>query len=451
MPTTKCDVAILGAGVAGLAAMRLLEQRGIHTHVLEARDRIGGRIHTMRDPRVGHPIELGAEFVHGSAPEVQSLAQDARLLLYSIGGQRWRPRGRRLERLRDFWKRLDTVMRHLDSEDEDRSFAEFLADAPGGPHAGEARALAHDFVEGFHAADATRVSVLALAEGGSPEGDPEEKRQMRLADGYDQVPEWLAQGLEDRIETESVVERVEWTRDGVSVWSRRAHDLTSTIIEARAAIVTVPLGVLLAPPGEPGAITFAPPLPILDRAPSRLAMGSVVRVNVLFRERWWTERLRAAPKDASLASMSFLHGDSDVFPVWWSQYPMHTPVLIGWTGGPAALRLSQESADEIQGLALKALASNLRVTRQRVASQVEAFWMHDWQGDPFARGGYSYALVGGAEFASRLARPIERVIWIAGEAADPEGANGTVHGAIGSGRKAGLAVAKALGRAKRSS
>jgi monoamine oxidase len=444
MPTTKCDVVIVGAGVAGLAAMRLLELRGVRTLVLEARDRIGGRIHTVRDPRVAHPIELGAEFVHGSAPEVQSLARDARLLLYSVNGQRWRPRGRRLERVRDFWKQLDSVMRHLDAEGEDRSFAQFLADAPGGPRAGGARSLALDFVQGFHAADAERVSVRALADGGSPEGDPDEKRQMRFADGYDRVPEWLAQGLEARIETGSVVERVEWTGEGVSVKSRRADGSTSAMIEARAAIVTAPLGVLLASPGEPGAITFAPSLPILDQARSRLTMGSVVRVSVLFRERWWIERVRAVPKDASLASMAFLHGDTDVFPVWWSQYPMHTPVLVGWTGGPAALRLARASADEIQGQALKALATNLRVTRQRVAGQVEAFWMHDWQGDPFARGGYSYALVGGAEFARRLAGPIEGVIWIAGEAADAEGANGTVHGAIGSGRKAALALAKRI-------
>jgi monoamine oxidase len=86
------------------------------------------------------------------------------------------------------------------------------------------------------------------------------------------------------------------------------------------------------------------------------------------------------------------------------------------------------------------------VSRQRVASQLEAFWMHDWQHDPFARGAYSYALVDGADGAEQLARSIDGTLWLAGEAADAEGRTGTVHGAIGSGRKAGRAVMRSFAR-----
>src|SRR5918999_3331109 len=191
MSVIGCDVAIVGAGVAGLAAMRALEERGIRTCVLEARDRIGGRIWTVRDERAPHPIELGAEFVHGSAPELLTFADDARALLYAIEGERWRSRGGRLGRLDDFWKRLHGVMRHLDARKADRSFADFLEEAPGGRSAADARALARTFVEGFHAADATRISVRALADGGSPSEDRDEQRQMRVLGGYDRVPEWL--------------------------------------------------------------------------------------------------------------------------------------------------------------------------------------------------------------------------------------------------------------------
>ncbi|MFL5623623.1 MAG: FAD-dependent oxidoreductase, partial [Gemmatimonadaceae bacterium] len=96
--------------------------------------------------------------------------------------------------------------------------------------------------------------------------------------------------------------------------------------------------------------------------------------------------------------------------------------------------------------AISSLAENLGVTKRRVASQLEGFWTHDWQSDPFSRGAYSYALVGGARAAARLARPTQNTIWIAGEAADAEGRNGTVHGAIGSGRNAARAAARALTR-----
>jgi monoamine oxidase len=449
MSLSGCDVAIVGGGVAGLAAMRVLEERGIRTCVLEARSRIGGRIHTVRDPRVAHPLELGAEFVHGTAPELRAIARDARLLLYAVQGERWRARGGRLTCLEDFWKRLHTVMRHLDAEEADRSFAEFLNDAPGGRHAAGARALARAFVEGFHAADPRRISVRALADGGSPSEDARERRQMRVADGYDRVPEWLANGFRDRIMTEAVVERIEWAADGVALSVRRGNVPSVTTIAARAAVVTVPLGVLLAPADEPGAIAFSPHLPILDEVRNRLTMGAVVRVVVLFRERWWANHLRAVPRGASLESMVFLHGDSRDVPVWWSLYPMQAPVLIGWAGGPAGLRLAGRSSTEIQERALAALAANLGVTRRRVTAQVEACWTHDWQHDPFSRGAYSYPLVGGADAARRLAKSIKGALWFAGEAADLEGRNGTVHGAIGSGRRAALAVTRALAQGAR--
>ncbi len=165
----RCDVAIVGAGVAGLAAMRILEGRAVPTLVLEARERIGGRIATVRDRRIPHPIEVGAEFVHGSAPELDEIAREAGLIVYAVDGERWRSRGGRLTRLEDFWDRLEVVARRLDARKADRSFAEFLDAAPGGRRAADARALMRSFVEGFHAADTRRISMRALADGGIPE------------------------------------------------------------------------------------------------------------------------------------------------------------------------------------------------------------------------------------------------------------------------------------------
>jgi monoamine oxidase len=441
---TRCDVAIIGAGAAGLAAMRALEGQGFRTCVLEARHRIGGRIHTIRDPSAAHPIELGAEFIHGSAPELYQIIRDARLLSTLIEGERWRKRGERLTPIDDFWKRLHQVFRRLRATNPDRSFAEFLAEGRGGRGAADARALARQFVEGFHAADAERISANALADGGSPSEDPDEQRLARMADGYDRVPEWLALDLGDRIKPGTVVERVEWERGAVEVTARDGRSATSALVAARALIVTVPLGVLLASPGELGAIAFSPRLSILDETRRRLTMGAVIRVTLRFGERWWTERLTAAPRGAALESLGFLHGGAGDIRVWWSLYPAYLPVLVGWAGGPAAARLTGLSPDELRDRALSSLAVNFAVSRRRVASRLEGFWTHDWQEDPLSRGAYSHALVGGAKWASRLARSIDGTIWIAGEGADPEGRNGTVHGAIASGRRAARSIARAL-------
>src|SRR3954452_877987 len=120
------DVAIVGAGVAGLAAMRQLEDSGVRTCVIEARDRIGGRIWPQHDERLPHAIELGAEFIHGSAEETVEMLEPARLLANAIEGNRWRMRGGKLRNLDDFWEQLDAVMRHLKAEGKDQSFAYFL-------------------------------------------------------------------------------------------------------------------------------------------------------------------------------------------------------------------------------------------------------------------------------------------------------------------------------------
>ncbi len=433
---------IVGAGVAGLAAMREAERKGLRACIVEARDRIGGRIYTVRDARSAHPIELGAEFIHGCPPELLDIVREARLLAYSAAGQRWRSRNGRLTQIHQFWRQLHSVMRYIDAKKEDRSFAEVLEDDPGGRGAAGARRLAHAFVEGFHAADATRISARWVATGGNPSEEPEERSMMRIADGYDLVPDWLARGFRDRIMTESVVERIEWEPNRVQLTLRRAGPEDRETITGRAAIITVPLGVLLAGADEPGAITFSPPLALLEQTRTRLAIGSVTRVTMLFRERWWTEKLRSAPRDASLESLTFLHGESGDIPTWWSLHPMHATALVGWAGGPAALRLSRR--DDVEERAISSVAANFGVTRRRVAAQLVQVFMHDWQHDPFSRGAYSYGLVGGADWAKRFARPIDGTLWFAGEAASREGNTGTVHGAMASGVRAAESVVRTL-------
>ncbi|MGH7694433.1 MAG: FAD-dependent oxidoreductase, partial [Gemmatimonadaceae bacterium] len=110
--------------------------------------------------------------------------------------------------------------------------------------------------------------------------------------------------------------------------------------------------------------------------------------------------------------------------------------------GPEALRLSQR--DDLEERAIASVAANFGVTRRRVAAQLVHVFTHDWQHDPFSRGAYSYGLVGGADWAKRLARPLDGTLWLAGEAASREGNTGTVHGAIASGRQAAQSAARSL-------
>jgi monoamine oxidase len=135
--TQDVDVVIVGAGVAGLAAARRLHSAGARVAVLEARDRIGGRILTVRDDRTPVPIELGAEFVHGSADEVVGLAREAKLIICDIHGERWRAARGKLTPLDDddFWRQLGRVM--ADSTRSERRTGRFRnssTESPAVPH-----------------------------------------------------------------------------------------------------------------------------------------------------------------------------------------------------------------------------------------------------------------------------------------------------------------------------
>jgi len=442
----RTQVLIIGAGVAGLSAARALHERGIDVIVVEARDRIGGRILTQRDPALPVPIELGAEFIHGAAPELQDVLDQAHLAVYDIEGQRYAVRRGAIEPASDFWKQLDLVMRRLDGDRRnDRSFQDFLDGKPGGRTLAEARKLALEYVEGFHAADSRLISERALADGGSPRGDEREKRIGRVLSGFDSVPAWLASGLTDRVRLGTTVTTVSWERGATRVELRRGDGAPVEDIEARAVIVTVPLGVLCASTDEPGAIRFSPALKQKREALAALEMGSVVRVALRLRERFWaSERIGKRLGEDALDRLTFLHGESGDFSVWWSTYPVHSPLVVAWCGGPRAKSLAERGVGGITDAAVHGIASAFKMSRRVIEQMVEGAWTHDWEHDPLSRGAYSYSRVGGAESPAELAKPIRGTLFFAGEAADSDKRNGTVHGAIATGHRAAKQVERAL-------
>lgn len=428
------DAVVVGAGVAGLAAARRLRERGLDVTVLEARDRIGGRVWTVHAQGLAVPVELGAEFLHGETPEIDELAASAGLRTLDIAGRRWLSARGRLRLMDDFWERLDRVMRRLDEEREpDRSFADALARMRGATPAD--RKLAVQYVEGFHAADTRLVSERALAEGGSPREDVRERRIGRVVEGYDRIVTALASPIQDVIRLGAVVTRVRWSKGRVAISWRDHGGAPQHEIVARAAIVGVPLGVLAAPPDSAGHIAFHPAVAAVTRATEQLVMGTVVRVALQLDEPFWTdERFAKRVGDERLDTLSFLHArDSADFQVWWTQYPIRAPLLVGWCGGPAAITLARLSRERLIDTAVRSLARLVGMSARAVTSHVVAAFTHDWINDPFSRGAYSYVAVGGDDASRVLSRPVQGTLFFAGEHADREGRTGTVHGAIASG------------------
>jgi monoamine oxidase len=271
---------------------------------------------------------------------------------------------------------------------------------------------------------------------------------FRLVNGYDGVVEWLRAKLDPprvTLHLNTVVTAIRWRRESVTarVQSPSGHALPS--FKARRAIITLPLGVWQADAGAEGGVRFEPELKEKRAAASRLVMGPVSKIVLCFRERFWEQLKR---KGGDLTQMSFLHAlnNSSVacpIAVWWTAQPLKAPVLTGWAGGPAAESLSHRGEGFILERALSSLAQLFGLSRAEVEGQFSAWFTHDWQADPFARGAYSYVSVGGINAPKALAAPVDDTLFFAGEATDFTGQSGLVHGALATGRRAAAEVLRA--------
>src|SRR5262245_58603790 len=182
------SVIVIGAGAAGLAAARNLAMAGVQVTILEARDRIGGRVDTVRDPLFPIPIERGAEFVHGRPPEIQEIIDAEGLVLGTFeGADNWCFDNGALKKCNDFWEKWESVADAIldDTASEDSSFLEFLQRHP--EFDDETRKNAIAYVEGFNAARAKHIGVeyLRLSQKASEQvhGDI----PYRILNGYDNV------------------------------------------------------------------------------------------------------------------------------------------------------------------------------------------------------------------------------------------------------------------------
>jgi monoamine oxidase len=422
------DVIVVGAGAAGLAAARELSAAQLGVIVLEARDRIGGRINTHFDK---WPVELGAEFVHGRPPETFAIAKRANLKLQSIPNRHWHLHDGVVTKSGEFWSKVEDVteeMSHYNGPDQ--NFSEFLDHYQEKTHIEDIRSIATLYIEGFHAAHADRISVDGLNKTNEAASEIDDDQQFRVENGYVQV----AQALRDEavasgalFHFNSVVEEVNWKRNEVEVLT------TTQRFRSRRLLVTLPLSLM-----QTGQVRFNPPLDEHQDAARKLAMGHVVKVMLRFKEPFW-EELTIPGEDErqeQLKDLTFIHAPAELLPTWWTQFPVRTPLLVGWAGGTRAEKLSLQSDDALLDHAFEALRHIFGVSKQVLEEGLAEFYTHNWQKDPFAAGAYSYVPVDGLKAQAQLARPLEDTIFFAGEAANTEGHHGTVHGALATGIRA---------------
>jgi monoamine oxidase len=429
----RCDVVVVGGGVAGLAAAGRLAEAGRRVILLEARARLGGRVHTVLDPGSQHPIELGAEFVQGMSADLVQTLHQARLSLQELPERHVRGDGDGTELHADVESLVDRVLELTLPKAGDVPVAQAICQlAPTDFTSDEIEALTA-YLEGFHAADLQRFGTAALAENQAAV-TRDGPQIVRLEGGYGRLVSAFRSRLDPdlvQVQTDTMVTGLRW-QAGKVVVEARCPDENVIEVAASQAILTVPLGVLKAGTKSEGAIDVDPLPTGWPEALGKLEMGAARRIDLRFDTAWWIE--------ANHPPSTFVVGRGEPFPVWWTTAHPSLPFITGWIGGPRAQAMAGRTQDEVARLALQSAANIFGRTVKTLESRVRAVYSHDWSTDSFSRGAYSYGGVGALAARETLRRPVAGTLLLAGEALAGDGLNGTVSGALTSGLQAAAAL-----------
>jgi monoamine oxidase len=412
---SEVDVAVIGAGAAGIGAVRRLCQAGsVSVLVLEARDRVGGRVHTIEPD--GFACDRGAEWLHSA--DRNPLSPIAQRLGFSVHRRppewttRLRRSGETIEAEADWIATREAqsrARRRAAAAPVDRPLASLLVP---GERWNELLDATSTWGNG---AELDRVSIkdyVRYEDSGT---------NWRLYEGYGRLFEALAEGLPVAFET--AVSSVDHGGRAIRLETARG-----TVTAARV-IVTVPTSILAAE-----VIRFEPSLDGKVEAAKGLPLGVDDKLFISL-----SGQLPGIEHDAYLVGSTTSRETMS-----YQVRPLDRPAIYCFFGGRFAAALEQEGEAAMFSFAAGELA---RLFGSAVRKQIAPLAASSWLRDPWSRGSYSYALPGHAGDRALLAAPVDDRLFFAGEACSPNFFS-TAHGAWLSGITAADAALASLGEVR---
>jgi monoamine oxidase len=413
----QADVIIIGAGAAGLMAAKELSEKKKKVLVLEARERIGGRIHTIKDSFL-QPVEAGAEFIHGNLKLTLQLLKASGIKFQKSGGEFLRSRNGSFTQ-DELFDDYDELIRQLKKLTTDVSVGTFLDTYFKEEKHNSLRSSIKSYVEGYYAAELYMASALALKE----ELESSDNEQYRVEGGYGRLVNHLYEQCQKNgcvVKLSTVVKSITWSKGAVQM---RAAD--EQLFTAEKGLITVPLGVLQSKPESTGHISFHPLLHDKMEAANRLGFGPVIKVLMQFNEPFWQRK-------EELKKAGFIFSKEEI-PTWWTQYPKPSSLLVGWCAGPKADGLKSDSDEQILQKSIYSLAAVFGITLKEVQERLIKGSICNWAADAFAEGGYTYTTVDTPNAIKVMTDPVEDTLFFAGEALCNSKDVGTVEAALQSG------------------
>ena len=395
------DIIIIGGGASGLMAAKLLAEAGKKILLLEANDRLGGRIQRIND--LSFPVEGGAEFIHGKLKTTFALLKEGGLAKKKLKGNFCRFENGKWLGANEMVPHWDLLMGKLSECDQDTTIDKFLSKYFHAKKYDKLRSQFKKYIEGYDAAEPAKTSVFAVRK----EMENEDEEQFRPDPDYMA----LVSFLEERC-TKSSVE-IKTDEPVIEVRINENVEVTTAVSTYNSSklIVAVPLGVMQARKNQKGFISFPPDAKGHINAAKKIGNGGVIKLLLEFDRAFWLDKSFLAER--KIPTPSYIFTDAKI-PTWWTQFPKKNPLLTGWVGGPVSWKMKNFSNKKLTELAIESLAKIFSVPQKDIERRLQNIIIMNWNKASYFYGGYSFPTLEINAAQEFMTKPVNSMIYLPG-------------------------------------